>query len=99
MTELEKLKVRLDIAISDTSSDTKLNDALDSAETECLTYCNLEELPTALSNVKVDLAVIRYNRSGTEGESSRGEGGISQSFIVDIPDNLKKQLNRYRKIG
>ena len=48
----------------------------------------------------IKLAVIYYNRLGNEGESSRTEGGISQSFVTDIPADIKKQLDNYpRKVG
>lgn len=42
------------------------------------------------------IATIAYNRQGTEGETSRSEGGVSQSFNEDIPLNIQRNLNRYR---
>jgi hypothetical protein len=42
-----------------------------------------------------------YNRLGSEGEAARSEGGISQTFCTDIPDDIKRQLayNYPRKVG
>lgn len=42
------------------------------------------------------MVVISWNQEGTEGESARSEGGVSQTFLTDIPDKLKQGLNTYR---
>lgn len=42
------------------------------------------------------MVVISWNQEGNEGESSRSEGGVSQTFLTDIPDKLKHGLNAYR---
>ena len=65
-----------------------------------LDYIGRDALPTRLENVVVRLAVIYYNRQGNEGEISRSEGGISQSFSADIPDDIIRILKNYpRKVG
>lgn len=65
-----------------------------------LDYIGRDTLPTRLENVVVRLAVIYYNRQGNEGETSRSEGGISQSFSADIPDDIIRILKNYpRKVG
>lgn len=70
-------------------------DFLEDAEEYVLSYTNRRKLPTELYKAVRDLALIAYNRRGTEGESARSEGGESYSF-----DNMPKQiydvLNRYR---
>ena len=42
-----------------------------------------------------DLAIVEYNRMGTEGESGRSEGGESYSFET-APQRIYDVLNRYR---
>lgn len=42
------------------------------------------------------MVVICWNQEGNEGESSRSEGGVSQTFLTDIPEKLKHGLNAYR---
>ena len=63
---------------------------LEDAEQFVLSYTN-----RTLDNTVRELALIAYNRLGTEGESSRSASGESYSF-----DNAPKQiydiLNRYR---
>jgi hypothetical protein len=63
-------------------------------------YIGRSELPAGADSIAVKLAVIYYNRLGNEGENSRSEGGITQTFSTDIPDDIKRQLWNYpRKVG
>lgn len=91
--QVEKLKVRLneeDIAL--------LEQLLEDAEFEILDYCNREVLLPRMLGLQRELAVIYYNRLGSEGESSRSEGGVSVSYSTDIPENIKRRLNSYRRL-
>lgn len=73
---------------------------LSMAQDAVLDYIQRDELPEAAKSVVIKLAVIYYNRLGNEGESSRTEGGISQSFITDIPKDIQRQLWRWPpKVG
>lgn len=73
---------------------------LSMAQDAVLDYIQRDELPKAAESVVIKLAVIYYNRLGNEGESSRTEGGISQSFITDIPKDIQRQLWRWPpKVG
>lgn len=68
---------------------------LEDAKETVLSYTNRKNMIPQLRKPIRDLALIAYNRQGTEGEKSRSEGGESYSF-----DNTPKQiydiLNRYR---
>ena len=73
---------------------------LSMAEDAVLDCIGRSELPTGAESIVIKLAVIYYNRLGNEGETARSEGGISQSFCTDIPDDIKRQLQNYpRKVG
>ena len=61
-----------------------------------LDYTNRDTMLDSFYFYASKLAVIAWNREGSEGESSRSEGGVSQSFIEDIPADVKSGLNRYR---
>lgn len=71
---------------------------VEDSKNDILNYCNLDELPEALVGVQVGLAVKRLNRMGAEGETSRGEGGVSHSFGDLIDEDMKKTLRAYRKM-
>lgn len=96
MAQLEKLKIRLEI--KDTTQDELFNMVLEDAETEILDYCNRDVLLPRMLGLQRELAIVYYNRLGSEGESSRSEGGVSVSYSTDIPENIKKRLNSYRRL-
>ena len=91
MAQLEKLKIRLEI--KDTTQDELFNMVLEDAETEILDYCNRDVLLPRMLGLQRELAIVYYNRLGSEGESSRSEGGVSVSYSTDIPENIKRRLN------
>lgn len=96
MEQLTKLKLRLDI--NDNSQDGLLNQMLEDAENEILDYCNREVLLPRMEGLKRELAIIYYNRQGTEGESSHSEGEMSVSYSTEIPESIKNRLTAYRFI-
>ena len=96
MAQLEKLKIRLEI--KDTTQDELFNMVLEDAETEILDYCNRDVLLPRMLGLQRELAIVYYNRLGSEGESSRSEGGVSVSYSTDIPENIKRRLNSSRRL-
>lgn len=46
-----------------------------------------------MTNVLVDMAVVKLNRFGTEGLSSQSYSGVSESYIDEYPHYILKQLN------
>ena len=77
-----------------------VNVCLSMAQDAVLDYIGRDTLPKGAESIVIKLAVIYYNRLGNEGENSRSEGGISQSFSNDIPADIRRQLQNYpRKVG
>jgi hypothetical protein len=73
---------------------------LSMAQDAVLDYIGRDTLPKGAESIVIKLAVIYYNRLGNEGENSRSEGGISQSFSNDIPADILRQLRNYpKKVG
>lgn len=68
---------------------------LEEAEDFVKGYTNRSVIITPLEKAVRDLAVIALNRMGTEGESSRSEGGESYSF-ESAPRQIYNLMNRYR---
>lgn len=92
MTELEKLKM-----LTGERDESLLSLLLSDAEEFVLGYTNRTELPQPLNKTVRDLAVIAFNRMGTEGETGRSEGGESYSFDA-APKQVYDVLDRYRLI-
>lgn len=71
---------------------------LEDAEAEILDFCNRSVLLKKMEPLQRELAIIYYNRMGSEGESSRSEGGVSVSYSTEIPGSLKARLISYRRL-
>lgn len=93
LSELAKLKARLGITTTD--EDLKLAVILEEAEDDALGYTNQKIILDGMKSAIRDLAIIRYNQEGTEGELTRSEGGISQSFEVGMPLKISLKLDRF----
>lgn len=88
---LDKLKTRLSV----TGEDALLQALLDDANDTVLDIIGRDQLPPRLESVVVELALIAYNRQGTEGEASRTEGGMSAAYLNDLPPYMYKRLVNY----
>lgn len=93
VTEVEKLKL-----LTGEGDEDLLSLLLSDAEEFVLGYTNRTVLPDGLKKTVRDLAVIAYNRLGTEGETGRSEGGESYSFDT-APKQIYDVLDRYRLAG
>ncbi|MDQ0150571.1 phage head-tail connector protein [Eubacterium multiforme] len=93
---LEKIKRRSNSATN--QSNELINDLIEETENDLLGYTNLNELPAGLEGSLIELVIIKCNRLGTEGISSEGFSGVSTSYLDDIPKDIKRKLNRYRKL-
>ena len=87
---IERLKTDLGV------DDTKATGLIEDAVILVLDYTNQDKMLDSMWLYARQLATVAFNRESTEGESSRSEGGISQSFVEDIPLNIQRGLNRYR---
>ncbi len=85
--------------ITDNSQDGLIALLLEDAGEAVCDYIGRDSVPERLRSVQVQLAVMAYNKRGAEGESSRSEGGISQSFD-GLPPEMRERLKNYpRKAG
>ena len=82
------------LGIEDDGEDALLRVLLAQAEAEALAITGRETLPDGLRGAVIDLAVIRYNRRGTEGENQRTEGGVTARMEA-LPEDIMRQLRRY----
>ncbi len=89
---IDRMKVRIAPTMA---ADALLQEMIDSAGETITAYTGREAVPDALKGVQLDLAVLRYNRLGIEGESSHSEGGVSRS-IDEIPVSITRQLDSWR---
>lgn len=92
------LKLKLLLGIAGNEKDSLLQVLIDLVIQYFLDYCNRDNIPESANAVIIQMAIIQYNRLGTQGLASQGYSGVSESYLTDYPEDILKQLNRYRKI-
>jgi len=90
-------RLKLLLGVKDDGQNEMLDLLISKSIAAVLNYTNRDELPARLEGVVLDLAMIAYNRLGTEGEQARSEGGISHSFTDGLPKEIQMQLSGYIK--
>lgn len=64
-------------------------------EEKILLYLGLNEVPSALGWIVVELSISRFNRIGSEGVSSESVDGGTSSYIEDELGQYKVYLDNY----
>ena len=86
--------LRAIVGRGDEGEDALLGVLLSQARAAVLGITGRTELPEGLKGAVVDLAVLRYNRRGMEGETQRTEGGVTAQMEA-LPEDIRRQLRRY----
>lgn len=94
-TVLSRVKIRL--GITDTSKDDVLKDIITSVQDNIAVRAGVTTFPTVLNSIAVDVAVMAFNRLGSEGLQSEGIDVISSSYIVDLLEAYDKQIDMFKK--
>lgn len=90
--ELEKLK-----QLTGESDETVLSSLLLRAENIILSETNREKLTPGLNRLLPELVIELYNRSGSEGEQSRSEGGVSVTYGENgLSKSLLQRIRMHR---
>lgn len=92
---LKDLKILLGIPEDDTSQDPKLNLILSGTRSRLKALLGGQEPPDTLNYIITDVAVIRFNRIGSEGLSSHTVEGESQSFSDDDFAGYREDIQTY----
>ena len=93
---VEEIKILLgDAAANYTDAQISLAYKLALAEVEA--YCK-READTTLELVAEQIAVIKLNRSNTEGLASQSFSGVSESYLDGYPAEIVTILNSKRKL-
>lgn len=98
MNILESIKLR---PYTQHFDDALLEDMIADATTEVRVYCNLPESESISPMMAVcikDLVVLRISKMGAEALTGESHGGESQSYLTDLPKDLRTRLNRIRRL-
>lgn len=92
---LEDLKLLLGIPEDDTTLDPKLNLILSSTTSRLKALLGGQDPPGELEYIIIDVAVIRYNKIGSEGLSSHSVEGESLSFSNNDFEPYMEDIQSY----
>lgn len=81
--------------LTEETDDVLLTQLIEDAEDYACSYTNRGTLPDGLLRTVGNLAIVAYNRLGTEGESGRSEAGENYSFET-APAQVFSILRKYR---
>lgn len=93
---IEEIKLLLGDA-AENHSDAKISLAYKMALAEVEEYCK-RDADATLELVAEQIAVIKLNRSNTEGLANQSYSGVSESYIDGYPAEIQAILNRKRKM-
>ena len=93
---IDEIKLLLGEA-ADNYTDAQISLAYRFALAEVEAYTN-READDILTLIAERIAVIKLNRTNTEGLASTGFSGVSEAYIDGYPNDIKEILNRKRKI-
>ncbi len=88
-------RLRLNLPGEEQAQDALLEELLEQAGDMIMVYTGRDSLPRELHSAQIHLAVVLYNRQGTEGESIRREGGALMHFEA-LPRMIEMQLRPFR---
>lgn len=94
---IEKLKILIGIQKDDQSYNELLTLLLFLAGEEIKSFCGIEEIPQELSSTQMEMALIKFNRRGSEGVSTESFGGAAYSYADSYGEHIKAALSRFRK--
>lgn len=93
---VEDIKVMLGDAANN-FTDAQIEIALRYAKAEIEAYTN-RKVDTELEMIVARVAIIKLNRTNTEGLISQSMSGISENYIDGYPQDILAVLNRKRKL-
>lgn len=93
---IEEIKILLGDSATN-YSEAQISLAYKIALAEVEDYCN-READATLELLAEKIAVIKLNRTNTEGLASQSYSGVSESYIDGYPSEILAVLNRKRKI-
>lgn len=102
LSQLQKLKIWIDVADSETKYDAKLNLMLDRAANKIKERRGIppdEDMETRWNELQIQIALFLWNKQGAEGEKEHNENGVKRTYEnADIPDSLLSDITPLIKV-
>lgn len=66
---------------------------------EFMAICNRDDVPDAASHIIEQMVAFRYSQINAEGLASQSFSGMSEAYLSDYPERMKRAMYRYRRLG
>ena len=78
-------------------------ETLESLYTQCAdefcAICNRDDVPQRAESIIEQMVAFRYSQLNTEGIGSQSFSGMSEAFLTDYPERLKRAMYHFRRLG
>lgn len=74
-----------------------IRDAITDVKTH-INYAVTDDLPAGCDSLVKELVSIRANQIGNEGLASYSAAGVSETYLADLPADLRCRLNKFRRL-
>lgn len=78
-------------------------DVLESLAQQCadefMAICNRDDVPERAEGIIEQMVAFRYSQINAEGLASQSFSGMSEAYMSDYPERLKRAMYRYRRLG
>lgn len=66
---------------------------------EFCAICNREDVPARAGSVIEQMTAYRISQLNAEGLASQNFSGMSEAFLTDYPERLKRAMYRFRRLS
>lgn len=81
------------------ADETKLEALYGQCADEFMAICNRDDVPARAETVLEQMVAFRYSQLNAEGLSGASYSGMSESYMSDYPERLKRAMYRFRRMG
>ena len=66
---------------------------------EFMAICNRDDVPAAAEHIIEQMVAFRYSQINAEGLASQSFSGMSEAYLTDYPERIKRSMYRFRRLG
>ena len=89
---------RLEILLPKAGEETIESLAMQCAD-EFMAICNRDDVPERAEHIIEQMVAFRYSQINAEGLASQSFSGMSEAYLVDYPERLKRAMYNFRRLG
>lgn len=93
-TSVERLEMLYPKADSDV-----INSLAQQCADEFMAICNRDDVPCRAESIIEQMVAYRLSQINAEGLASQSFSGMSEAYLTDYPERLKRSMYNFRRLG